>query len=115
MQTLFAASSWPVARLRAFTIRLVHTCTLRTWTSLSILIATISRLGSSSRMGDRSHVWKGQFQAEPAALIPATTSGNRIRVAGSGTTNPACSRVAQLLSLRLDGLDQKVIELFLGP
>jgi 2-phosphosulpholactate phosphatase len=33
MQTLFAASSWPVAKSGDFTIRLVHTCTLRTWTS----------------------------------------------------------------------------------
>jgi hypothetical protein len=43
MQTLFVASFWPVARLGAFTIRLVHTCTLRTWTSLSISTATISQ------------------------------------------------------------------------
>jgi hypothetical protein len=63
MQTLFAASSWPVARLGAFTIRLVHTCTRRTWTSPSMSIGTISRSESGSRMAVRLLASKGQPDA----------------------------------------------------
>jgi hypothetical protein len=42
----------------------VRTCIPRMSTSRSMLIAAISRSGLSSRMGDRSRVWRGQGQPD---------------------------------------------------
>jgi hypothetical protein len=99
MQTLLVASSWLVVKSDVSTIRLVHTCTLRTWTSLSISTATISRSESSSRMGDRSRVWRrqpdaeggesisvGHRQSECASQLPGPLS----RVSTKGGSSRAC-------------------------
>jgi len=60
----FVASSWQEAKSGAFMNRPVHICTRRMSTSRSTSIATISRLGSISRMVDPWLAWKGQLEAE---------------------------------------------------
>jgi len=66
MRTPFVASFSQAARSGGFTIRPARICTRRTWTSRSTSIATISRLESISRMGDRSRAWKGRGRAGSA-------------------------------------------------
>jgi hypothetical protein len=91
IQTPFADWSWPVARLGAFDPARPYLHPEGVDIALDIdrydfaVRVTIEDGRPVARM-------ESQFQAEPAALIPATTSGNRIRVAGSGTTTAACSR-----------------------